>query len=312
MKALLHEKTKNMIAISSTLTLLIIIARIAFFTLLERKILSYSQIRKGPNKPRFIGVPQPARDGVKLFTKESTKLTNANKIIFIASPLIAIALAFILWLLPPTSASPYWFRFPVVLFLCVSRLTVYAIIAAGWSSNAKFSLLGALRRIAQTISYEVRIALILITALLIIKSLKLLLSSSSSFIFNIWLTLPPLALIWYRTTLAETNRSPYDLAEGERELVSGFNTEYRGPEFALIFIAEYMNIIFISALTRIIFLQQATPWTLSQLLKTIILATLFISSRASFPRLRYDRLIIITWTSYLPTTLIIILILRGV
>ncbi len=298
--------------LTNTLSVLIILGRIAFFTLLERKILGYAQLRKGPNKVRLAGVLQPAGDGVKLFSKETTKLNNSNSARFIISPIIALTLAIIFWRLNPTIRQIYWTHFPITLFLCISTFAVYPIIIAGWASNSKYSLIGALRRVAQTISYEVRIALIIITRLIIIKSLKLSTLSSASKLLNTWIIIPILILIWFRTTLAETNRSPYDLAEGERELVSGFNTEYGGPEFAIIFMAEYINILFIAMLTSLIFFPTLLWWSISLRIKTAIFARLFIFVRVSFPRLRYDRLISITWRSYLPVRLRLIISLRWI
>lgn len=292
--------------LTNTINILIIIARIAFFTLLERKILGYSQSRKGPNKIRLSGLLQPAGDGVKLFTKETTILSSSNNYIFLRSPLIALMLAILFWSLSPNFSQSHWLHYPIPLFLCISRLAVYPIMLAGWASNTKYSLVGAHRRVAQTVSYEVRMALILVTTLIIYKSFKLTFLLTDE--FKIWDVFPILPIIWFRTALAETNRSPYDLAEGERELVSGFNTEYGGPEFAFIFIAEYLNILFISMLTALIFTSpEIVPWFIGFSWYTIVIAAGFIIVRTSFPRLRYDRLINITWTSYLPLSLILII-----
>jgi len=300
-----------MSGISTSLSTIIFLARIAFFTLLERKILGYTQLRKGPNKISISGVLQPAGDGIKLFSKETTKLINSNTNIFIGSPILALILACLFWSLSPNISQLHWTHFPITIFFCISTFAIYPIIIAGWASNSKYSLIGALRRVAQTISYEVSMALILIARLIILKSFKLATLSSFSKHLNLWLIAPPLIIIWFRTTLAETNRSPYDLAEGERELVSGFNTEYRGPEFALIFMREYLNILFMAIITALLFFPSLGLWPIILSLKTTIFAACFIFARTSFPRLRYDRLINITWRSYLPLSLSFILILLG-
>lgn len=282
--------------LACTLTYLIALLGIAFYTLMERKYLGYFQLRKGPNKVRLIGIPQPLADALKLFVKEQSIPFKANTLVFFASPLSALILALILWSLYPHNFPSYFIPFRIVFFLCLSRLNVYTILLAGWSSNSKYSLLGALRRIAQTISYEIRIALILLCLLVLTKTLSFNYSSLS-------ITRPPIIflfpiiLLWFITLLAETNRTPFDLSEGESELVSGFNIEYRRRSFALIFIAEYANILIISLLTVTLFI----PWPPTNIpLITLFLRTLFIWIRATLPRIRYDHLIYLTWKRFLP------------
>lgn len=278
---------------------------IAFFTLLERKILGYAQLRKGPNKVGLAGVPQPFADALKLLSKEQSKPSLSNFLPFLSAPILSLFLALIVWMLYPSSFPTHFFIFGTLFFLCVSRLNVYTTLAAGWSSNSKYSLLGALRSVAQTISYEVRMALILLSVLLLILSFdinEINLSQSSWIVFLIL----PLFTTWFTTTLAETNRTPFDFAEGESELVSGFNTEYRAGSFALIFMAEYTNIIIIRILTAVFFfgsLSSPIFNNLFLLLKTSFLAFLFLWIRASFPRIRYDRLMNLTWKSFLPFSL---------
>lgn len=297
------------------ITLLIIfvcvLLAIAFFTLLERKILGYVQLRKGPNKVALSGIPQPMADAVKLFTKELNTPIYANTLPFIFSPILALFLALTIWIIYPYSANPIQLKWGIILFLCISRINVYTTLFAGWSSNRKYSLLGALRRIAQTISYEVRIALVILTPLIIISTLRLnkfFEIGSIQFTLCLW----PLLTTWVITCLAETNRTPFDLAEGESELVSGFNTEFRSGTFALIFIAEYINIIFIGIISAALFiLIPRTPFIKDVILIIPLTAVrvLFIWARGAYPRIRYDKLIRLTWKQFLPITLMVIIII---
>ena len=296
---------------SNILTYLIILLAIAFFTLLERKILGYIQIRKGPNKVGIIGLPQPFADAIKLFLKEQAHPTMTNYTPFYIAPALRLILALILWSIFPLNNPRTILPFSVILFLCISRLNVYATIAAGWSSNSKYALLGALRGIAQTISYEVSIALILIAPLLIFMSYNFIFLVSSN---SIWPSVlgVPLFFIWFITMLAETNRTPFDHAEGESELVSGFNTEYRSGPFALIFMAEYTRILAMSTFTAALFFPSLNNIILTDIihiLKTAMLAILFIWVRGTLPRIRYDRLMSLTWKVFLPFILAALIII---
>lgn len=291
--------------ISPFISLVFALLGIAFFTLLERKVLGYAQIRKGPNKVGIAGIPQPFADALKLITKEQSKPSLANFIPFLSAPILGLFLALILWIIYPSSFPSLFFCFGVLFFLCVSSLNVYVTLAAGWTSNSKYSLLGALRGIAQTISYEVRIALILLGGLALLLSFnlsKINLTQLTPILFLIW----PSALVWFTTALAETNRTPFDFAEGESELVSGFNTEFRAGSFALIFIAEYTNILIIRILSSVFFIPYIPVLLINSLwlpLKASFIAFLFLWVRGSFPRIRYDRLINLTWKSFLPFSL---------
>ncbi len=300
--------------LSTVLIFLLILLAIAFFTLLERKVLGYIQIRKGPNKVGIIGLPQPFADAIKLFLKEQALPTITNHTPFYFAPFLSLLLALILWSTYPTSTPRIVLPFRALLFLCISSLNVYGTLGAGWTSNSKYSLIGALRGVAQTISYEVRMSLILLTALFI---------SQTYSIFHIsflWLPLNfimifPIFLIWLVTILAETNRTPFDIAEGESELVSGFNTEYRRGPFALIFMAEYTRILAIRMFTATIFLPSTSIIILRDLLfslKTLLFAFIFIWIRGTLPRIRYDRLINLTWKSFLPVVIAFLLILTCI
>jgi len=297
--------------ISTLITLICAIIAMAFYTLLERKCLGYMQTRKGPNKVGIAGLPQPFADAIKLFTKEwSTPLTS-NLVPFIIAPVFNLFIALLLWTLYPHPFRSFIIPFRALLLIAISRTSVYPVIIAGWASNSKYALLGALRRVAQTISYEVSITLILISAIIIHASFNI----NHFFLYPIStpaIILPPLFFIWFVSTLAETNRTPFDFAEGESELVSGFNVEYRRRRFALIFIAEYCRIIIISLFTAIFFLQfyhNSIIYSYLLSIYTTLLALFFIWVRASFPRIRYDRLMALTWKTFLPISLGALLLL---
>lgn len=275
---------------------------VAFLTLLERKVLGYIQIRKGPNKVRIIGFPQPFCDAIKLFTKEQTFPILSNYIVYYLSPIFALFLSLIIWICIPYFIKIYSFNLGLLFFLCCTSLRVYTIIIAGWSSNSNYALLGGLRSVAQTISYEVSLRLILISFIFLILRFNIyLFYIYQKYLWFIYLCLP-LIICWLASSLAETNRTPFDFAEGESELVSGFNVEYRRGGFALIFLAEYASILFISILFRIIFLG-GNLFSFIFYIKLRFISFLFIWIRGSLPRLRYDKLIYLAWKSFLPLAL---------
>nr|BDQ43587.1 NADH dehydrogenase subunit 1 [Pheretima mutabilis]BDQ43600.1 NADH dehydrogenase subunit 1 [Pheretima rufidula] len=287
---------------SLLLSLVMALVAMAFYTLMERKFLGYFHLRKGPNKVGLMGIPQPFSDAIKLFVKEQAKPTPSNKSPFMVAPTMALILALMMWAIYPHSHQSYFLQFSVLYFLCVSSMNVYATFMAGWSSNSKYALLGALRGVAQTISYEVSMSLILLSALVLTMTMDFTKMIGYSWML---LMLLPLTVTWFITNLAETNRTPFDFAEGESELVSGFNIEYSSGLFAMIFMAEYMNILVMSLFTSIIFMSMPnTPVSdMLLLMKTIMLAMLFVWVRATFPRMRYDHLMNLTWKSFLPLSL---------
>uniref|UniRef100_UPI0030E17695 NADH dehydrogenase subunit 1 n=1 Tax=Pilargis verrucosa TaxID=1818081 RepID=UPI0030E17695 len=291
-------------------TCIMILLAMAFFTLLERKALGYIQIRKGPNKVSLTGLPQPFADALKLLIKEQAKPSMSNSTPFLIAPVFSLFLALLMWSLYPHSCPTMLMPFGVLMFLCISSLNVYTTLAAGWFSNSKYSLLGALRSVAQTISYEVSMALILLSAMTLALSYNMYNIQNNQWI-PVMLIMPPLFLIWFTTTLAETNRTPFDFAEGESELVSGFNTEYSSGPFALIFMAEYTNILAMSLFTSVFFIVFSSgPLFMDMLLtiKTTALAFIFVWIRGTFPRMRYDRLMNLTWKSFLPFSLSMLLL----
>nr|YP_010713407.1 NADH dehydrogenase subunit 1 [Dinobdella ferox]WDA96082.1 NADH dehydrogenase subunit 1 [Dinobdella ferox] len=295
--------------ISILLSLVMALLAMAFYTLIERKLLGYSQLRKGPNKVIFMGLPQPMADAMKLLMKKQSILYFSNKWYFLASPMLSLMLALMMWSIYPHVTPSFWFQFNVLFFLCVSAMNVYATFLSGWSSNSKYALLGSLRSVAQTISYEISMSLILLNSLILMMSIDFTKFSLVTSIPIIMLNFP-IAVMWYITNLAETNRAPFDFAEGESELVSGFNIEYGYSLFALIFMAEYCNILFMSLISSILFL---TFWlkvlTIPLIISTMVLAIMFVWIRSSFPRMRYDLLMMLTWKCFLPFSLSIMLLM---
>lgn len=237
---------RNMV---SLITLVIVIVSVAFFTLLERKVLGYIHLRKGPNKPRFCGSIVPFADAIKLFSKELNYPNLSNKFMFIRVTVLIICVPMFLWFVYPLYSLSIDLKLILIFVIAVSRLSVYGTLGAGWSRNSKYSMLGSVRAVAQTVSYEVRITVIILLSvyyfyydITINKQLCCISWNCMAF------------LLFSVSVLAESNRSPFDFAEGERELVSGFNTEFRSVSFVIVFLAEYMSILFMSALCAMLFL----------------------------------------------------------
>ncbi|YP_010044308.1 NADH dehydrogenase subunit 1 (mitochondrion) [Gracilinanus agilis] len=286
-----------------------ILLAVAFLTLIERKVLGYMQFRKGPNVIGPYGILQPFADAVKLFTKEPLRPLTSSISMFIIAPVLALTLALTIWTPLPMPSTLMDLNLGLLFILALSGLSVYSILWSGWASNSKYALIGALRAVAQTISYEVTLAIILLSIMLINGSftLKNLMVTQE----NMWLIMTtwPLAMMWYISTLAETNRAPFDLTEGESELVSGFNVEYAAGPFAMFFLAEYANIIAMNALTTILFLGSPMNYnfpyinTMLFMIKTMLLTAAFLWIRASYPRFRYDQLMYLLWKNFLPITL---------
>nr|QYB20649.1 NADH dehydrogenase subunit 1 [Cryptotermes domesticus] len=288
-----------------------VLVGVAFLVLLERSVLGYVHIRKGPNSVGFIGLFQPFSDAVSLFSKEQYFPLVSNYLSYYFSPVFSLFLSLLIWVLVPYFSGFISFGLGLLFFLCCTSLGVYTVMVAGWSSNSNYSLLGGLRSVAQTISYEVSLALILLSFVFLVCGYDLVnFYYFQSYLWLIFFTFP-LSLVWIVSCLAETNRTPFDFAEGESELVSGFNIEYGAGGFALIFLAEYASILFMSLLFCVIFL----GCDLDSLLFYISLAFLsylFIWVRGTLPRFRYDKLMYLAWKGFLPLSLNFLLFFMGV
>jgi NADH-ubiquinone oxidoreductase chain 1 len=285
------------------LIILLVLVNVAFVTLIERKVLGLSQLRKGPNKVRFYGVLQPIADAVKLFLKEFTVPFKGNKALFLIAPGLGFFLAIVLWRVVPINNMliSIWVR--SVLLVTILSFGTYPLLLGGWASNRKYAIVGALRGVAQTISYEISLALIIFTLLVIGGRMKLSDVSNFNDKVTIGAVLPPLLAMWLISCVAETNRTPFDFSEGESELVSGFNIEYGSGGFTLIFIAEYSMILFFRIVRGLLIFSglAAKFWSLVVI---VALVFLWIWLRATFPRHRYDKLINLAWKTLLPLTLV--------
>nr|UQJ73537.1 NADH dehydrogenase subunit 1 [Diamesa sp. 3XL] len=288
--------------IGSLLLIICVMVGVAFLTLLERKVLGYIQIRKGPNKVGFMGIPQPFSDAIKLFTKEQTYPLMSNYLTYYFSPVFSLFLSLFIWLCIPYLVKLYSFNLGVLFFLCCTSMGVYTVMIAGWSSNSNYALLGGLRAVAQTISYEVSLALIMLSMIFLIGNYNFMyFNIYQNYLWFMFLCFP-LALVWFASSLAETNRTPFDFAEGESELVSGFNVEYSSGGFALIFLAEYASILFMSMLFSVVFLG-GDVYSFAFFIKLAVVSFMFIWVRGTLPRFRYDKLMFLAWKSFLPFSL---------
>nr|CAH59794.1 NADH dehydrogenase subunit 1 [Zygaena alluaudi alluaudi] len=299
-----------MFFIGILLLILGVLIGVAFLTLLERKVLGYIQIRKGPNKVGIVGILQPFSDAIKLFTKEQTYPMFSNYLSYYFSPIISFILSLMIWLLIPYYFNMISFNLGLMFFFCCTSLGVYSVMIAGWSSNSNYALLGGLRSVAQTISYEVSLVLIMMSVIFFIMDFNLLMFNEYQNIIWFFFLMIPLSLCWFSSSLAETNRTPFDFAEGESELVSGFNIEYSSGGFALIFMAEYSSILFMSMFFCLMYLG---GYNLSLIfyLKLVLISFLFIWVRGTLPRYRYDKLMYLAWKSYLPISLNFIIFFMG-
>ena len=275
-----------------------VLVNVAFITLLERKILGLRQLRKGPHKVRLVGLLQPFRDAIKLFSKEVFIPYTTNTKQFIVSPILSLLIVLSVFISFPLLENNFCLRIGVIFLYMVIRINVYPLVIRGWSSNSKYALIGRIRGIAQTVSYEVMFALALLFFLFLSFSLNLVLLSKINALWLKSLLFLPVVAIIFISSVAETNRTPFDFAEGESELVSGFNVEYGRVIFAIIFIAEYARILFISILLSLLFFRATNR--LVAYLVTTRLVFLWVWFRATYPRHRYDKLINLAWKVYLP------------
>nr|YP_010937267.1 NADH dehydrogenase subunit 1 [Ixodes loricatus]WKW95224.1 NADH dehydrogenase subunit 1 [Ixodes loricatus] len=284
------------------LLIICVLVSVAFFTLLERKILGYMHIRKGPNKVGISGLFQPFSDAIKLFSKEMNFMFYINMILYIFSSIISLVFMMLLWFLYKWDYNEILVNYGLVFMLCISSLSVYVILFGGWSSNSKYALLGAYRGVAQVISYEVSFSFLLISLIFFSSSYNMNKVTYYQELWFIMLGFFYLFMIWMVTCFAETNRSPFDLSEGESELVSGFNIEYGSWNFAVLFMSEYGNIILVSLVTSYLFLGGVGILYENVLLVMI----LFILIRGTLVRYRYDKLMMLAWKVILPVSIMII------
>ena len=299
---------------------------VAYLTYAERKVIGAMHLRRGPNVVGPYGLLQPIADGMKLFFKETIIPTGANKVVFLVAPMLTFSLALIAWAVIPVGNGLVIANINVgVLYLfAISSLGVYGILMAGWSSNSKYAFLGGLRSAAQMVSYEVSMGFIIITVLLVAGSLNLsdIVRAQQE---TIWFVVPlfPMAVIFFITTLAETNRHPFDMPEAEAELVSGYNVEYSAMTFALFFLGECANMILMAGMTTILFLGGWLPildvapfnWIPGPIwfaLKMAFVLFIFLWVRATFPRYRYDQVMRLGWKVFLPISLAAVVIVGGI
>ena len=297
---------------------------VAYLTYAERKVLAAMQLRKGPNVVGPFGLLQPFADALKMLTKETIIPMGANRLLFIIAPMVTFGLAMMAWAVIPVADG--WaianINVGILYLFAISSLGVYGIIIAGWSSNSKYAFMGGLRSAAQMISYEVSMGFVIVCVLLCAGSLNL--NDIVAAQRHIWFCIPlfPMFIVFFISALAETNRSPFDLPEGESEIVAGFFVEYSSLSFGLFFLGEYANMILMSALTSILFLGgwlNPLPFTpfiwipgvFWFLLKIFVCLFVFIWVRATFPRYRYDQLMRLGWKVFLPLSLIWLVITAG-
>ena len=305
-----------------------LLGAVAYLTLLERKVIGYMQIRIGPNRVGPWGLLQPVADGVKALLKEIVIPSGANKTIFIIAPMLALAPALAAWAVVPFTDTLVLANIDASLLyiLAITSMGVYGIILAGWASNSKYAFLGAMRSAAQMVSYEIAMGFSLICVLMISNSLNLVdivqgqnqgrfADWGLDFLSWNWLPLLPMFVVYFISGLAETNRAPFDVAEGESEIVAGFHVEYSGMAFALFFLAEYANMILVATLTALLFLggwlspvgflPDGILWLFA---KVFVLLVLFLWFRATFPRYRYDHIMRLGWKVFIPICLVWLLV----
>ena len=323
---LLHTVTGRVIlTIIEALALIVpLLIAVAFLTYAERKVMAAMQLRKGPNVVGPFGLLQPFADAIKMMTKETIIPSGANRVLFVMAPMITFILAILAWAVIPLADG--WaiadINVGILYLFAISSLGVYGIIIAGWASNSKYAFLGAMRSAAQMVSYEVSMGFVLVTVMLCTGSLNL--TDIVRAQTHLWYCIPlfPMFVIFFISALAETNRSPFDLPEGESEIVAGFFVEYSSMSFGLFFLGEYANMILMSALTTILFLGgwlapfNMEPFTWIPgvfwfLGKVLVCLFVFIWVRATFPRYRYDQLMRLGWKVFLPMSLLWLVITAG-
>nr|AKS04461.1 NADH dehydrogenase subunit 1 [Parasagitta elegans] len=280
------------------ITIILIMVGVAFFTLLERKVLGYIHLRKGPNKPGTVGLYVPFADAIKLFTKELNYPNLSNKFLFICVSILIMCVPMLLWYVMPLYSMSSELKLMMIFVIAVSSVGVYGTLGAGWSSNSKYSMMGSVRAVAQTISYEVSMTVVILLSVYYFYYDMSMYKQLSCVSWN-WVAF----LLFSVSVLAEANRSPFDFAEGESELVSGFNTEYSSVLFVIVFLAEYMSILFMSALCSMLFLSASYTEMICGLM---FVGFFYVWARGTLPRFRYDQLMYVAWKVFLPISLLLL------
>ena len=296
---------------------------VAYLTLAERKVIGYMQVRIGPNRVGYFGLLQPLADGLKLLFKEIVIPTASSKILFLLGPVLAIAPALAAWAVVPFDINMVLANVDAGLLyiLAMTSIAVYGVIIAGWASNSKYAFLGAMRSAAQIVSYEIAMGFALVGVLMCANSLnlgKIVMGQAGGFWHWYFLPLFPLFMVYFISSVAETNRAPFDVAEGESEIVAGFHVEYSGMAFAVFFLAEYANMFLVTMLAALMFLggwlspvpflPDSFLWLLA---KVGFLLFIFLWFRATFPRYRYDQIMRLGWKVFIPITIVWIVLVGG-
>ena len=324
--AAFYETTTNLVFIVAIVAPLML--AVAYLTLWERKFIGWIQIRIGPNRVGPLGLLQPVADGIKLLFKEIILPANASKGLFLLAPILIIMPALAAWAVIPFAPDIVLsdINAGLLYIMAMSSMGVYGVIVAGWASNSKYAFLGAMRSAAQMVSYELAMGFALVVVLMVSGSLNLsdivdaqgrgwFAASGLTFLSWNWLPLAPMLVVYFVSGIAETNRAPFDVVEGESEIVAGHMIEYSGMTFALFFIAEYMNMILISALTVLLFfggwqapirsmITDFVPPLVWFVMKTFLVVSMFLWIRATFPRYRYDQIMRLGWKVFIPLTLV--------
>nr|DAC76856.1 TPA_asm: NADH dehydrogenase subunit 1 [Pseudomyrmex veneficus] len=291
------------------ISIIYVILSIAFFTLLERKILGYIQIRKGPNKVGFNGLFQPFSDGLKLLSKEVFIIIKSEYYLYYLSPLLMMLMMLIMWLLIPVYTNIYYLNYSILIMVVFMSLGSYIVLFMGWSSNSVYSMMGTLRSVSQMISYEVSFIMIILLLMIMAEGMSFFdLAQWQIWCWNLF-SMFPICLIFFISILAELNRSPMDFIEGESELVSGFNIEYFSSGFTLIFLAEYGMIVFFSFIFSLMF--SSLLYSSIIVILVMLIGSMIVISRGLLPRMRYDELMYLCWKIILPLILAYLIYVLG-
>nr|AAS77785.1 NADH dehydrogenase subunit 1 [Trialeurodes hutchingsi] len=294
--------TINMMAI-----ILIVFISIAFFTLMERKIISYSQNRKGPNKASMTGIMQPMADAIKLMNKEVNLNYKSNFFMFMLSPTVNIFCSGLMWFIYPSAFCFKFMKMSVLYIISCMSVNIIAVMAMSWSSNSNFSLLGMMRTISQLVSYEINLMMIILLSINMSEQMNLEHMKNLTQMSPMALMMTLIFMLWMITSLAETNRTPFDFSEGESELISGFNIEFSGKSFMFVFLAEYSSILIMAMLTSTMFFSM-TPMSHMFTPLYLTLCFTFVWTRTSLPRFRYDKLMAANWQQVLPVSMTALLV----